>query len=714
MNGTTERAAATSGAASPASAHVELFDRLFHARSVAMVGISADAGKLTGAPLRNLLKARFDGPIYLVNPKYEKIGDIDCYPSVQALPAAPDVALIMLAAEDVPQAVRALGEKGTRTAVVLSSGFEESEEGAGLARELAAAAAECGMVIVGPNCEGLWSVRERMVLTFGSAANRDTLHHAPVAIISQSGAIAGSISRHLQDSGFGCSYVVSVGNETVCDALDFTAWAIEQDDVKVVLLFIEGLKRGARLLGIAARAAERGIRLVALKSGNSPLGQLAASSHTGKIASPNAIYTDILEQAGVIQVDRLVDLIEAAEVLTYAPSPRHVGSAEAGLVVFSIPGGTRAMTADLCHRLGVPMATFAKETEAALGRLLPGFAQVANPTDLTGQVLTRPQLFEETLAVVADDPNAETMIIQLANRGPRDLREKNAHIVRAAKKSGMPVVVSFLGDVLPAEERHQLLKSGVIPAREPADAVRYLSWLYKFRQRAAPSQTPTGKAHPADAPTAWPALVALLEGVGIGVPETRVIEADADIAATAQMQFPLVVKAMPDQAEHKTELGLVELGIGSRESLDASIGRIRDRLGDKHAPVLVQQTEIGVEAVLSVIDDPDFGPVLCIGSGGVGVELWGDVGFVALPASEEDLRRVIAGLKLDVHLRGFRGKPPADRDALVAAATRLGTFMLSARGIIAEVEINPLFVKPVGAGVVAADILVRPARGDAE
>src|SRR3546814_52427 len=235
-------------------------DMLFRPRSVALIGLSADMNKVTGAPLRNILKGGFPGRIYPGNPKYPEIGGLTCHSSIEALPEAPDVALISLAAAKVPDALRTLGRMGTRAAVVLSSGFEETSGGHALADDLRAAAAEYGMSIIGPNCEGLWSVRDRLVLTFGSAADRAVLHHAPVAIISQSGAVAGGIGRHLQESGAGCSYFVSVGNESCVDALDLLDWMIDQDDVKTVLLFIEGLKRGHRLVDLARQARDRGVR----------------------------------------------------------------------------------------------------------------------------------------------------------------------------------------------------------------------------------------------------------------------------------------------------------------------------------------------------------------------------------------------------------------------------------------------------------------------
>lgn len=378
-------------------------DLMFRAKSVVLVGISANPDKLTGSPLRNLLKAGFKGAVYLVNPRYKEIGGFKCFASISELPEIPDVALILLPAKNVSSAIHDLGRLGAKAAIVLSSGFEESNEGSRLAAELLEAAKCYDMAVIGPNCEGIWSVRNHLLLALGSAADRDTLHHAPIGIISQSGSIAGAIARQLQSSRFGCSYLVSVGNETCIDALEVLRWMIEQDDVRVVLLFIEGLRDGSRLIELARRARNNGKAIVALKSGNSSLGQIAIASHTGKIASSGAIYKGIFRQAGIIQVEGISELVEAAEVLTSAANLRLSTSQTSGVAIFSIPGGTRALTVDLCEQLDIPVATFQAKTEEALSSILPEFAYVKNPTDLTGQVISHPGLFTDALNIVASD-----------------------------------------------------------------------------------------------------------------------------------------------------------------------------------------------------------------------------------------------------------------------------------------------------------------------
>lgn len=686
-------------------------DRIFRARSVALIGVSGNAHKLNGAPLAILQKTGFSGKIYPVNPKYGELAGVPCYPSIEALPEPADVALVMVAADEVIETVAACGRKGMGSCIVFTSGFEEVEGGRELAAQLAETARAADMPVVGPNCEGVWSIRSRVLMTFGSAARREHLHHAPIAILGQSGAITGSIARHLQDSGVGCAYVVSVGNETVLNVLDYLAWMIEQDDVKVVLMFIEGLNDGARLLQLAERARARSIHLVALKSGNSAIGQAAAASHTGKIASSYAVYRDVLDQAGVIQVESLTDLIEAAEVFTFCSLPPRRG-ATGGVSVFSVPGGTRALTADLCETHGIPLAVFAPETVAALKQVLPAFGQAENPTDLTAMVLSDHGMFDASLKLVANDPNTEALIIQFANRGPLDVVEKAESLKALVRQLGVPAILTFLGDRLAPEVRRGFLEAGVLSARDAAEATRFLSWMYKGREivsRPVSVAAPPASVKGVQAPATWEETAGFLRQAGIGMPAWRILRSVDDIAAAcAGLRFPVVVKALPSDSDHKTEMGLVLLNVPSAAAAAEAAATIRQRLGKADAGVLVQEmVPGGVEAVLSVIRNPDFGPVLVIGTGGIAVELFRDIGYLAFPVTREQVRALVGRLKLSTLLAGFRGKPAADTEALIDAALGLAARFAACDASLQEIELNPVFVMPGKGGVLAVDALVK-------
>jgi acyl-CoA synthetase (NDP forming) len=428
------------------------------------------------------------------------------------------------------------------------------------------------------------------------------------------------------------------------------------------------------------------------------------------MASPYAVYRDLLQEAGAIQVHSLTDLIDAAQVLSVAPTPRVCGE-HGGVSVFSIPGGTRAMTADALEQEGVPLATFARSTVQALAAALPEFGGTENPTDLTGQVLSHPGLFDRCLDLIADDPNTEALIVQVANRGPRDVSERVDLLGRVAARTGVPVIASFLGDAMPAAERLRLRAHGVVCARDPVEAARYLGWLWRSRAVMQKTPEPQGSA-PAlgdtTPPRTWAEMTELLARCGIAVPGWRIVDATQDPAQACQgLRFPVAVKALPEDVDHKTELGLVRLNIEA-QALVHAVQDIRVRLGTARARVLVQEMDPGgVEVLLSALHNEDFGPILALGSGGVATELDADVAYVALPTTPERIGRALQGLKLARRLEGFRGQAPADAQALQTAACALGEQFLGLQGA-RELEINPLFVHTRGSGrLVAVDALVK-------
>jgi acyl-CoA synthetase (NDP forming) len=689
---------------------VHPLDAIFRARSVAVVGASANTAKLNGAPIPILRVSGYAGTIYPVNPRYEAIDGLACYRDVESLPQAPDVALVLVPAAEVARVLESCGRKGTHAAVVVSSGFEEVSDSEALVASVRAACDRHGIALVGPNCEGVWSVRNRLLLTFGSAARREALVHAPVAMLSQSGSMAGAVARHLQDSGFGCAYIVSVGNETVLSLLDLMAYMIEQDDVRVLLLFLEGLKDGDRLVALARRARAKGIVVVALKAGSSTAGRAAVASHTGKLTTADAIYRDIFTQAGVLQVASLVELIEAAQVFTSAPLPRVDAG---GVGVFSIPGGTRALTADLCEARSVPLAQFSRDTITALEAVLPSFGVATNPTDVTGQVLSQPELFETALQIVARDPATTSLIVQLANRGPSDALRYKASFAARARDRAMPVVVSFLADAIAPRDVAAFARDGILCARDPADAVRYVDWLYavaRTAHRPAPRFTPPASRALGTLPTGWPGAMQLLAEAGIATPRWAIVPAGASPAAALDtLALPVAVKALPEQAEHKTEQRLLRLNLRTAEAVDDAVHALRATLGSS-APLLMQEMcAPGVECVLSAFRDRDFGVVVALGSGGVRVELMRDMGYLNPPIMADDVERIVERLLLGRMLEGFRGAAAADRPALVQSVLGLARAFAARSSELAEVEINPIIVLPRGQGVAAVDVLVKPA-----
>lgn len=682
-------------------------EKFFKPKSIAIVGASPQRGINRNMVVRVAQKRGFKGPIYPVTPSHAEIEGLKAYPSVTDLPEAVDVALIITPASTVPGIIADCGRKGIRNAIVISSGFEEVESGKENARRLAEAAREHDVLVLGPNCQGIWSVADHTVLSFSQVAlNLDSVVHAPIALISQSGALAGAMVNSLQASGTGCAYVVSVGNETCLDAIDVLDWLVDQDDVRVVGMYIEGLTDAGRLLPIAARARRRGVQIVALKAGRSDFGQQATASHTGKIASSHAVYSGVFEQAGVLAVESLADLMAALEALAYLPDIRSGTDAESGVAIMSSSGGAGALLADHASEANLPMAVFGDATGARLEKVLPDFARKANPIDLTGQITTVPTLFSDTCQALLADPRTEAIVIQFASSGKRNLAD-NAEVFKTVARE-VPVILSFVADLPDRETRMDFRKAGVLLVADPILAIRALGVLYKRRAgRTLPDAAQRAALPARPAPNDWSSTMAFCADAGL-TPAKWLVMKSGERAATAcaALTYPLVVKVLPSESEHKTELGLVKLRVRTPEEVDAHAAEFRAKLGKPDAGILVQEmVGEGVEVVLACLRGTDFGPVISIGSGGVAIELYRDVVNLALPVTAEQVLVALQRLKLWTLLKGFRGKPPADVEALAAAAVRFGDQFIAATDV-REFEVNPVIVRARGQGLAAVDALV--------
>jgi acyl-CoA synthetase (NDP forming) len=682
---------------------------LFRPRSLAVVGASAKRGNARNTLLLVLLKHGFAGPIYPVNPSQSEIEGMKAYPSVEALPETPDLALIITPAETVQDIIRDCGKKGIPAAIVYSAGFEEVESGKERARELARVAKEHNVAVLGPNCQGLWSLKDRAVLSFsGAALALDKLTPAPIGLISQSGALSSAIGAYLQKTGIGCTYVASVGNETCIDILDVLQWMIEQDGIRVIALYLEGLSGAARIIPLAERARERGIQIVAVKTGRSAVGQKATASHTGKIASSHTVYADVLRQAGVILVRSLAEILAIVEVLGFLPDPRPSGDDKAGIAVLSASGGAGALLADHADEFGIPMAEFSPETEDQLEKILPEFAHKANPVDLTGQIYSIPNLFRDSCAALGADKRTEALVVQFAGGGRRNLQENGDVFRDAAREGGFPMILSFVADKSDSATQASLRDEGILIADDPAVTMRALSWLYERRTYSSRPKAEHRPTLPTRAcPSTWDDIMQFCKEAGMAPAKWALLKpTEAAGTACAGLKYPVVVKVLPEDCAHKTELGLVKLRVQTAEEVDALANAFRDKLQNPGLNILVQEMiEDGIEVVLSCLWNADFGPIMSIGSGGVAIELYRDVAHLALPVSPHQVRDALKRLSLWTLLQGFRGKAAADIDALVNAAVKLGDIFLATPDL-GEFEINPLMVRTAGKGIAAVDALV--------
>lgn len=686
------------------------FSGFLQPKSVAIVGASPLAGTQRNMLVKNLIKHGFKGAIYPVTPTHAEVEGLKAYKNVGDLPEVPDVALIITPAHTVAGLIAECGKKGIRNAVVLSAGFEELEGGEENARQLAEAARQYNVAIMGPNCNGLWSVRHKAIMSFsGAAESIEDIIYAPVAVLSQSGALAGAICNSLNNSGIGVSYIVSVGNETCLDVLDAADAIIEQDDVRVVALYLEGLKNAGRILRIAERARERGVQIVALKTGRSSAGQDATASHTGKIASSHAVYADVFEQAGIIEAHSIAALTNAVEVLAFMKDPRDSRDPKGGVSVLSASGGAGALLADHSSECGIPMAELSTATIDNLDKILPPFGRKSNPVDVTGTINNVPTMLKQACEAVAVDARTEAIVVQFATTVHRHLIA-NAEAFKDLARE-VPVLLSAIGVNVEPTFRKELRDAGVLLCSDPSAAMNALSLLYHRRSALRlPALQRRGPLAAQAAPRDWTTMMQFCQDSGVTPAKWVVlVPGDEAVRACAHMSYPLVVKALPSEAEHKTEMGLVKLRVQSPEEVDALAEQFRDRMDKPQAGILVQEmVGDGIEVVLSCLRQTDFGPVISIGTGGVAIELYRDIAHLALPVSEEQVLAALRKLKLWTLLQGFRGKPAADVDALVKAAVRFGDMFLVCPDAL-EFEINPVIVRRRGEGLRTVDALLTSA-----
>lgn len=685
----------------------EAVTRLLEPRTVALVGVSVDESKFSGQPLRNLQTAGYPGRISLVNRRGGTIRGIEASPSIDDLPDDVDVALLMVPAQDCPGAVRQLGAAGVPVAVVAVSGFAElgTPEGRALQEELRTAAQEAGVRVLGPNCNGVYNTALPLPLGYNHTHSQ-LLPKGKVALVSHSGAMLGAFFPLLQQYGHGLSSFVSCGNEVDLHLGDFVEHLLDDPQTEVIALILDAVTDGPAFRRAAQEAARRGKALVALKLGNSATGTSATLAHSSRLAGASAAYSAVFEADGVVSVPTLETLAIASALL--AGGRRPVGRQ---VVATSTSGAGGILLADTMTGAGLSLPALAAAT---VERIAPvaGFAQVINPFDIGAAGATT---VLENLRALAADPGAGSLVFYSTPTPTQAWREALASGVAtvAAEHPGLPVVVVGPSPLDPAEAA-VYQAAGLPVVGSLLDAVTVLEAFHVLlppdEQDAAPA-VPAGHAG-AGGGLSEPESKRLLAEHGIAFPREH-LAATTDEAATAAagMGYPVVLKAAGAALTHKSELGLVVLGVEDEPSLRRSAdelqerGRAADPAGYEGVLVSTFVGE-GVDTVLGVTVDPDFGPMVLVGSGGVTAELIDDVALGPAPLTEQEASRLLARTHVDTLLQGYRGSPACDRAALVALMVRLSEAAVALAAEVQAVDLNPVRVAHGRGGAVALDALV--------
>jgi acetyl coenzyme A synthetase (ADP forming)-like protein len=691
-------------------------DRFFAPECVAVVGVGREPAGVGRSVFRNLIASGYRGGLYPVNPGLDDVEGRTCYPTVAALPEVPDLAVIAVPAAIVPGVVRELGAVGTRCVIVISAGFKETgRDGASLERQLMAAADEYGVRILGPNCLGLIATPSALNASFSATMPLP----GGTAFMSQSGALGTAVLDWAKGRRIGLSSFVSLGNRADVSESDLLDLWRDDPGTRTVVAYLESIADGPGFVEAATRLTA--VKpLVVLKSGGSDAGARAVSSHTGSLAGSDAAYDAAFRRSGVIRAHTVQDLFDFAEALSRQPLP-----AGPGLAILTNAGGPAIMATDACDFYGVSLAGLDRSTTDALREALPAAAALFNPVDVLGDAPA--SRYREALDALAKDSGVRSVLVVLTPQAPTEAVETARAVVDFATSTGVTTLACFMGADAVAEASVVLASGGVPAYKFPERAIASLAAMERVREnrarlRAAPPvlevDRATVRARIDSASAAKRTFIteegasSIARAYGLPTPAGGLAR---DLAAArvlaAEIGYPLALKIASPDILHKSDIGGIRLGITGEGELAAAyeqvIGAARDRMpeADVWGVTLQRMVPAGREVIVGVDRDPQFGPLLMFGLGGVYVEVLHDVVFRLCPVSREEAREMVSEIRGFGLLRGARGQAPADIDAIVDVLVRVSALAVDFPDIT-EMDINPLIVMDRGGGAVAADVRI--------
>lgn len=688
-------------------------DTLFRPRSVAILGASDDANRISGRPLRYLLEGGFKGEIYPVNPNRQTVQGLKAYPSLGAVPTVPDVVLIALPASLTEASVIECIKKGVTCAVIFSAGYAESgDEGLQMQQRIGAIARADGLRLLGPNCLGLFNPQIGFYGTFTQSLDREMPKPGPLGIVSQSGAYGSHIAYLARRRGLGINYWITTGNEVDVDVSESLEWMAAQPDIKVIMAYVEGVRDGERFRRALELAHRNRKPIVIMKVGRSEVGAKAASSHTASLAGSDAIYDALFKQYGVHRAVTTEEQIDVAYACARGIFPK---SNKLGVVTLS--GGAGVVISDAAERHGLDVAPMPAAAQEKLKALLP-FASVENPVDTTAQALNDMSLLAKNIEVILDEGGYDALLgffSTVPNTRTLSGSLKNAIEAGCARFPDRLIALSMVGDddVVQAYEA-----SGMLVFEDSDRAVLALAALSRFATAFdrvvdapdCPMASPIGATALSEF-----AAKALLGKAGIPFLDERLVSsAEAAADAADAIGYPVVMKIVSPDIEHKTEIGGVLIGVAQRSDVIAGFTALIAG-ANEHRPdatiegvLVAPMAKKGVETIIGVSHDPVFGPAVMFGLGGVHVEVLKDVTFRLAPFGLAEAHRMINEIRGRALLSGVRGAPPSDIDALAQLLVSISQFADAHRDDIETIDLNPVLVLPAGEGAVALDALVVP------
>jgi acyl-CoA synthetase (NDP forming)/RimJ/RimL family protein N-acetyltransferase len=702
-----------------ANAEVASTSTILRPSTVAVVGAGRTSGSAGHEVVRSILAGDFSGTVYPVNPSARSICGVKAFATLSLIPEPIDLAIIAVPADRVAGVLEEAAALGVRAVTVITAGFAETgRSGANAETALLKVARRHGMRIVGPNCLGLVNTdpQVRMNATF---TGLDPLP-GRLALVSQSGAVGIVLAEQASAAGLGLSSFVSVGNKLDVSSNDLLCYFERDERTSVIALYLESLGNPRKFARIARRVGAHK-PIVALKAGRTTAGVRGARSHTAAAASPDITVTALLQSAGVIKVDRFEELLDVSEILLTGRLPK---GRRVALVGNS--GGPLILAADACEAGGLVVPELVEPTKIQLKAALVPAAAVTNPVDLTadGTAAT----LEAALEIVLDDPSIDAVIVVVTDVTALSTPDARTAVARVAERRDKPIVACLLGAAAPARVSKDVSLVGELLSPERAAAAlnhvcRYAEWRRDDcssgddigRLANEPSVRSIVASRLAINPEGgWLELedaAALLEACGVPVLATRAASSvDEAVAVAESIGFPVVLKARSGSLVHKSDVGGVVLGLESPEAVREAYLSMSNRLGEQMGGAVLQpMTPSGVEAIIGLAVDPDFGPIVMAGLGGVMTDLLGDHSFAVPPFNPGTAESMIHSLRAAALLDGYRGSPKVDRDALIAVLESIAKVAELVPELV-ELDLNPVVVTTSGALVVDCKARLAPGR----
>ncbi len=691
---------------------------LLEPKSVAIVGASSDPSRIGGRPLRYMIEGGFAGRIYPVNPNRDTVQGLKAYRAVGELPEAVDCAIIAVPAKLVAGVLEECGARGIKSAILFSSGFAEvGGGGKALQAELSAIAQRTGIRVLGPNCLGVLSFTVGFYATFSSTLDAGFSEPGPLAIISQSGAYGTHLYAVARNRGLGVRYVITTGNECDVDVAECIDWAAGVDDIMVIAAYAEGVQDGAALVRSLEKARKHGKPVIFMKVGHTEAGAAAVASHTASLAGSEKIYDAVFKKHGVHRAETTEEMLDIAYACGGGIFPK---SNRIGLVTIS--GGVGAQMADYAIKRGLDVAPMPEPAQAQLTENLP-FASARNPVDTTAQFFNDLSLAGKNFSLMLEAGKYDIAIafftLAAASRYIVDPLVRELEDLRRQFPDRL-IILSLLG---PPDVVERYRNAGYLIFEDPCRAIVAAAAMVGFGKSFAasplsdpviPVALPELAPLPARPMSEWESR-AVLETAGIPVIAANIAESAAAAEEIASaFGFPVAMKINAAGISHKTEIGGVALNVGTAAEAGGTFEKLMSAArsarpdADIDGVLVSPMADGGIETILGIQVDPVFGPAVMFGLGGIFAEVFEDTSFRMAPFGREEALEMIDETRGAKLLRGLRGRPPGDVDALARTLVKLSEFAARAGNAIESVDINPFLVFSEGRGALALDCLIVP------